>query len=343
MKNEMINKMNNKMNNEMINKINNKMNNEKNNEMNNEMNNEINNINLRYDIRFITCFFGVDEIKSNNRIRKYFQVLDYFVPYANITFAVSEFTKINPIVLQYKNIAINIERFGNITKKELLYKYPKSFIRYYFNGMRYSFYSQYLKNHSEIKYVIISDDDTLFFRDPFLLIKKDPNVVHLMEDVFPFSVTEDRNYIWTNAWNNLDQKIKEKCGFKQLNITLLSDENKNKIPLNSGLLIGRSKNIIKIVDLISTKLICSGIFKDNAEQGLLNYLDLSGELKELNIPFKRHNVYNDSIISCPEFLPINKYIQQINSSHFIALHHYHRLKYYYILRTPKEFKPFLQF
>ena len=103
-----------------------------------------------------------------------------------------------------------------------------------------------------------------------------------------------------------------------MNKTLLSDEFKNRIPLNSGFLMGSSKNIIKISDLFFNKL------------------------KELNIPIKRHNIYNDSIISCPDLLPINKYIQQINSSHFIALHHHQFLNNYYISRSPKEFQSFLR-
>jgi len=235
---------------------------------------ETHDINKR-DIRFITCYFGAKEIKSNHIIRKYFKVLDNFVPYANIIFCVNEFTKIDPIVIQHQNITINIERFGNQTTEELRNKYPY-FSRNFYSGIRYYFYSQYLKNHSEIKYVIISDDDTLFFRDPFSLIYKDPNVVHFMEDILPFSVRRDPNYIWINAWASLDKKIKQKCGFKQLNLS--SDEFNKRIPINSGLLIGSSKNIIKIADLISTKFICPGIFPNNNEQGLLNYLDLTGEL-----------------------------------------------------------------
>ena len=65
----------------------------------------------------IMCFFGVNEIKSNHRIRKYFEVLDNFVPYANVIFCVSEYTKIDPVVIQHKNIIINIERFGNQTQE----------------------------------------------------------------------------------------------------------------------------------------------------------------------------------------------------------------------------------
>ena len=298
-------------------------------------------INSRDNSKFIVCFLGAEEININHRIRKYFQVLNNFVPYANITFCVSEYTKIDPIFFQYKNLTINIERFGNKTMEDLINKHPYS-SRFFFNALRYYFYSQYLKNHPEIKYVVISDDDTLFFRDPFPLIYKDPNVVHLMEDIFPFYIKKDRNYIWTNAWFCLDNKIKEKCGFKQLNKTLLSDEFKNRIPLNSGFLMGSSKNIIKITDLVFIRFFCPGMFRRNAEQGLLNYLDLSGELQELNISIKRHNIYNDSIISCPDQLPIKNYIQQIHSSHFIALHHHQFLKKYYISRAPIEFQPFLR-
>ena len=75
-------------------------------------------------------------------------------------------------------------------------------------------------------------------------------------------------------------------------------------------MMGNSKNIIKIADLIFAKFICPGMFPKNAEQGLLNYLDLSGEIKELSIPIKRHNIYNDSFLSLPNYLPIKNYIQQ---------------------------------
>ena len=298
-------------------------------------------IKSREYIRFITCYFGAKKINSNHRIKKYFQALDNFIPYAHITFCVSEYTEIDPIVIHHQNITINVERFSNRSHEDLLNKYSYS-SHFFYNGMRYNFYSQYLKKHPEIKYAIISDDDTLFFRDPFPLIDSNPNVVHFMEDFFPFSVTKNFNYIWLKSWFCLDKKIKEKCGFKQLNKSILSDEIKNKIPLNVGLMIGNSKNIIKITDLIFAKFICPGMFPKNAEQGLFNYLDLTGELKELGIPIKRHNIYNDSFLSLPNYLPIKNYIQQVNSSHFIAIHHYQYLTEYYIARSPKEFQSFLK-
>lgn len=99
---------------------------------------ETHNNNSRDDIRFITCYFGVDEIKSNHRIRKYFQVLDNYVPYANVVFCVSEYTRIDPILIQHKKITINIERFGNKDIENLLNKYPYS-SHFFHNGIRYYF------------------------------------------------------------------------------------------------------------------------------------------------------------------------------------------------------------
>ena len=158
-----------------------------------------------------------------------------------------------------------------------------------------------------------------------------------MEDIYPFSRTQDGNFIWMKAWSHLNNSIKQKCGFKHIKKTLLSNL-KKLIPLNCGLMIGSSKNIIKISELMSTKYFCSGMFPNNAEQGLLNYLDLSGELKELNIPIIRHNIFTGSLISCPNKMPIENYSQQIKSDHLIAIHHHHKLNSSYIIESPFLFQ-----
>lgn len=293
----------------------------------------------RKDFIFILCMFGKDILKSNDRIRKYFYTLDKFVQNSKIVLAVSEFTKIESSIIKYQNIEVCIERFGNVKIKDIekKYKYPGA-SHYFYSGMRPSFYKHYLRLHPEIKYVAISDDDTLFFRDPFLLIAEDPSVVHIMEDVYPFSVTDNGNYIWTNAWVNLNNSTKLKCGFKLLNNNLLSKKIKDLIPLNSGMMIGSSKNIIKISELISSRFKCPGMFPNNAEQGLLNYLDLSGELKELGFPIHRHNLFNGSLLSCPDYLPLKNYIHQIKSNHLIAVHHHQLLNSSYIVNSPLLFQ-----
>ena len=99
---------------------------------------------------------------------------------------------------------------------------------------------------------------------------------------------------------------------------------------------------IKIVELMSTRFFCPGMFRRNAEQGLLNYLDLSGELKELGFPIKHHYIFGGTFLSCPNYLPIKDYIKLVNSSNFIALHHHQFLNDYYISRTPKKFRSFLK-
>jgi hypothetical protein len=293
----------------------------------------------RKEFIFIVCMFGKKKIASDNRLRKYFYVINRFLPNSKIVLAVSEYTFVEPKLFEFENITVNIERFGNFTRDDVQkrFNYGGS-THFYFSGLRPTFYAYYLKAHPEIKYVAISDDDTLFIKDPFSLIEENPNIVHIMEDIFPFSRIIDGNYKWTNAYVNLDNLTKIKCGFKFLNKSLLSPEIKDLIPLNSGMMIGNSKNIIKITELISTRFRCAGMFPNNAEQGLLNYLALSGELKELGFPIHTHNVFNSSLLSCPDLLPIENYTQQINSNNTIAVHHYQFIKSNYIKKSPFLFQ-----
>ena len=291
------------------------------------------------EFAFIVCSFGLNILRSGHKIIKFLYALDNYVPKSKVVLIVSNYTIIDPKLIQFQNINIIIERYVNETIEDIRKKYNS--VHSYFVFIRPFIYIDYLKKHPEIKYVSISDDDTLFFRDPFKLISGDPKTVHIMEDIFPFSVTNDFNYIWTNEWVKLNNSIKQKCGFKLLNKTLLSDEIKDIIPLNSGMMIGNSKNIIKIFELMTSKYNCSDTFPTYSDQGLLNYLDLSGELKELNIPIHRHNIFNGSLISCPDLLPIANYSKQMNSEHLIAVHHYQLLTPHYIRQSPLFFQRIL--
>ena len=293
----------------------------------------------RDDFSFIVCLFGKEKLTINDRIIKYFESIDRFLPKSKIVLAVSEFTIIEPQLIDFKNISITIERYGNITVQEIDKKYNFGGAPYYYyTGIRQTFYNYYLKNHPEIKYVAISDDDTLFIRDPFLLIVEDPNVVHIMEDIFPFSKTNDANYFWTNIWVNLNNSLKIECGINLLNYTLLSNEIKDIIPLNVGMTIGCSKNIIKFSELFSSKFECTGMFPYKQEQGFLNYLYISGQLNELDFQLHRHNIFNGSLISCPNLMPLENYSKQINSDHIIAVHHYQFMKSNYIENSPNFFQ-----
>ena len=225
------------------------------------------------DFAFIVCLFAQPKLRSDHRIFKYFHSLNDYVPQSKVIFIVSKFTIIDHNLLQFKNLNITIERYGRETVRYLLRKYKyRGVLHDFFVYIRPFIYIDYLYKHPEIKYVCVCDDDTLFFRDPFfLLIQNHTNEVHIMEDIFPFTRTVDLNYIWTNQWVQLNNSIKEKCDFKILNKTLLSDDIKNRIPLNSGLMIGKSTNLIKIFELLVSKYECTHTFPFYSDQGLLNY------------------------------------------------------------------------
>ena len=160
----------------------------------------------RKDFIFITCMFGKERINSDDGLRRYFYTINKFIPNSKIVLAVSEYTFVEPKLIDFENITIIIERFGNVTKEEVKNKYNYKLSTYtYFSGLKPQFYAYYLKAHPEIKYCAISDDDTLFIKDPFELISNNSSEVHIMEDVLPFSEINNWNYKWTNAYVNLDK------------------------------------------------------------------------------------------------------------------------------------------
>ena len=280
---------------------------------------------------FIVSLYGQKQLKREHKAIKYFYTLNKYIPKSRVFFFVSEYTEIDPKLIQYQNLIISVERYGNLTFEEIKKKHNSIFA--YFVSIRHFFYLDFLKKHPEIKYLILADEDTLFFKDPLPLLAEDPNIVHVMEDIFPYSNTKDANYIWTNAWVQLKDSIKQKCGFKHFNKTLLSDDIKNLIPLNDGLMIGSSKNILKILQLMTYKYICTETFPSYSDQGLFNYLDLTGDLKELGFTIHRHSIYNGTFLSCPNRLSIEDFSRLINSDNFIAVHHYQHLSHSYIRKS----------
>ena len=67
------------------------------------------------------------------------------------------------------------------------------------------------------------------------------------------------------------------------------------------------------------------MFRNNAEQGLLNYLFISGQLDKIGMKFYGHTVENCLLISCPNYLNVDEFDNRINSGEIYALHHYHWL------------------
>ena len=114
---------------------------------------------------------------------------------------------------------------------------------YYYGAVRYRIYQEYLSSHPSDKFFIISDRDALILRNPYELIVTDPDAVHMMEDIYPLSVTGDFNFQWFNEFYRLNSSIKEKCKYN--NNPDLSSQLK-KIPLNSGTYLGKRETCFKI-------------------------------------------------------------------------------------------------
>ena len=114
---------------------------------------------------------------------------------------------------------------------------------YYYGAVRDRFYQEYLSSHPSDKCFIISDRDALILRNPYELIVTDSDAVHMMEDIYPLSVTGDFNFQWFNEFYRLNSRIKEKCKYN--NNPDLSSQLK-KIPLNSGTYLGKRETCFKI-------------------------------------------------------------------------------------------------
>lgn len=136
--------------------------------------------------------------------------------------------------------------------------------------------------------------------------------------------------MWTNAWISLDDGIKRKCGITILNKTLDDESISPLIPWNSGLMMGKARNLLTITRFFSNAFLCPGMFKDNAEQGLLNYMYLTGQIFTLGIEFHGHHVINGAFMSCPHSLNVNVFRNRINSHQVYGIHHYQLLKSWYV-------------
>ena len=60
-------------------------------------------------------------------------------------------------------------------------KYLNSW-KYYFNSIRYKFYTDYFESNPNVEYSIFTDLDFLILKNPFELMSKDLEEVHFMYD-----------------------------------------------------------------------------------------------------------------------------------------------------------------
>lgn len=249
-----------------------------------------------HNCRFITCSFGFESLNNSVEMYKYLKSLSYYVPGATVVVCISTYTILDPNWFNL-GLKLHIERYNNETKSSLSHKYSYSY--YYFNGLRYKFYVEYFMSHPEVDYAIFSDFDTLILRNPFELLLEDPDKIHIMEEIFTFAKFGDFNSIWLRAWNSVSQSTKESCGMHKINQSIYSKEIKDQMPWNSGLMVGKVSNLLAVCKILSSYFFCAGMFRNDAEQGLLNYVRLSGQFDELNVKFHPHSILHGNFISSP--------------------------------------------
>lgn len=90
--------------------------------------------------------------------------------------------------------------------------------------------------------------------------------------------------------------------------------------------IYRNRELILICKLMSHSFLYPGMFQNNAEQGLLNYLYLFGSIAQLGIKFHGHTNQNGQFLSSPSLLSYNSFKQKIRSGEAYIIHHYQFLR-----------------
>lgn len=288
--------------------------------------------------RFIICYFGKKELINSNYIKRYLVSLCSTIPKSIVVIAVSIYTSVDPKLFNYYNLELHIERYGNETISSITQKYGKASVHYYFSGIRFIFYTKYFSSHPEVEYALFTDVDSLILQDPFELLRNNSYEVHVMYDIYPFSKHDDFNYVWMKAWALLSSSKKSSCGMFILNRSIDCSEIENIIPWNSGLMMGNCKNLLLICNLMATMFSCIGMFDHNAEQGLLNYLRISGQIETLGIRFHAHTVQTGNFVSCPDLITLKNFKERIKSNEIYILHHYNHLKRAYINSADDKIK-----
>ena len=281
-------------------------------------------------VTFIVSNFGKKEITNTGYIKRYLSALSSTAPGSKVVIGVCENTVVDNTLFNYP---LNIEPYPCpfALPEEEVYKiygkiswYYVPITTYYYGKVRYSFYKEYLTSHPSDKFFMISDRDALILRNPYELIVTDPDAVHIMEDIYPLSVTSDFNFKWFNAFYRLNSSIKEKCKYKD--ITDLTNQLK-KIPLNAGTYLGKRENILIIASMMKEKFDCHGLFELGNDQGMLNYLVLSGAFEGTGLRIKNYPCPS-AMISCPDLIPLEKFSKFAKNVYL--LHHYYNLNQKYL-------------
>lgn len=293
---------------------------------------------------FIHCIFGKEILTNSNKTKAYLKALEQTVPGSTAIIAVSEFTVIDTNSFTNYNLIIHFERFANLTINDVQQKYRFSqSVRFYYASLRFSFYKKFFHSHPEYEYAMYSDEDSLILKNPFELLENSTDEVHVMYDFLSYSHKGHPNFHWLRAWSRVSSSKKEKCGIDVLQISLFDQSVKNRLPLNVGLMIGKTKYLIVICELISSIFECVGMFTNCAEQGLFNHLSISGQLDRRGIKLHPHTVQNGNLMSCPNYLTIDEFGRRINSGEIFVLHHYHWVSNEYVNQCNERVKTLISY
>lgn len=207
------------------------------------------------------------------------------------------------VALLVSNYSFVDKRIFNLHPKIIIHKVPalhkydefqKIINRHYAPGIRYGHYYNFLVEHPEFREIMVCDDDTLILRDPFDLFARHPNDIHIMRDIFDFTVHNDFNYRWFKAWQDLDPALKIQFGLKT-KLVLSEADFEHTIPLNSGFMIAKRSQFMKIVKLMS---VYNNLYQKNpwlSDQGLLNWMMLTGQLTDANLTLFTYGVMDEIV------------------------------------------------
>lgn len=253
-----------------------------------------------------------------SRLRVLLTSLSQIIPRATFVVSLSPYTDARELTHHDFDLDIRIGRVKNNLRRKDFHGKPADA----WSLLRASFYRDYLSEHPEIEYVFYCDDDVIILRNPMELLENDTDVVHIMSDAFPLLNKEDANYIWLNAWNNIDQRDRDRCNINPLPYSLEDPMLLKRIPLNAGLMCGKAVHVLAINRLLAEKIECMRPSGKLTDQGLLNLLWLNGQLNTTRVRVIAHGI-TGKLVSCPEFLGTVDLF--LNADKIIAMHHWYNL------------------
>ena len=277
-------------------------------------------------IAFATVWIGYKQLKNQDRIRKNIVALQQTMPGAKLTIITNCYTEVDPSILTDYNLWITIDYTSiNVTREEVnrLYPFHSNFWTW-FGVYRYKFYVDYLEKHSEYENMLFMDVDTLILKNPLdILYQENKNYIHMMYDYYTFRKKDDGNYIWfKNFYEFMQTSNRSKvCNVPKPQYHYDSETFLNLLPINAGLMFGKTTEILKLCRLLTNASLCINMFKGSCEQALINYLYYNGMINKTGIVIRAHHMNDSKIISCPEWFTESELKQ---SDNWYILHHFYK-------------------